>query len=107
MSNCPAGYLARWHIAADSMYSDRHEDTADEIAVQSSRFFLGINYQCISCHRGRGIYRALVARRAAIAQERGIRYLQVDASDDSRPILERLGFTPLTTSTPYIWRPPA
>jgi GNAT superfamily N-acetyltransferase len=55
--------------------------------------------------RGRGIYRALVARRAKLAVELGIRYLQVDASDDSRPILERLGFTPVTTTTPYVWSP--
>jgi GNAT superfamily N-acetyltransferase len=55
--------------------------------------------------RGRGIYRALVARRAQLAAERGFRYLQVDASDDSRPILERLGFVALTTTTPYVWRP--
>ena len=59
----------------------------------------------LKSHRGRGIYRALVARRAAIAGARGIRYLQVDASDDSRPILERLGFLALTTTTPYVWTP--
>ncbi|MEV0413353.1 GNAT family N-acetyltransferase [Streptomyces sp. NPDC050448] len=53
--------------------------------------------------RGRGIYRLLVAHRARIAAERGIRYLQVDASDDSRPILQRLGFTALGTTVPYIW----
>ena len=34
----------------------------------------------------------LVARRAQFAAARGVRFLQVDASDDSRPILERLGF---------------
>ena len=56
--------------------------------------------------RGRGIYRSLVARRARLAAELGRRYLQVDASDDSRPILERLGFIPVTTTTPYIWAPP-
>lgn len=56
--------------------------------------------------RGRGIYRALVARRAEIARERGFRYLQVDASDMSRPILERLGFTAITETTPYVWEPP-
>ncbi len=58
-------------------------------------------------YRGRGIYKALVAVRAADAIERGFTYLQVDASDDSRPILERLGFVPVTTTTPYIWRPSA
>jgi GNAT superfamily N-acetyltransferase len=55
--------------------------------------------------RGRGIYRALVARRAKLAAERGRRYIEVDASDDSRPILERLGFVPVTTTTPYVWSP--
>lgn len=55
--------------------------------------------------RGRGIYRALVAYRARIAAERGYRYLQVDASDQSRPILQRLGFAVLTTTTPYEYRP--
>ncbi|WP_329135575.1 GNAT family N-acetyltransferase [Streptomyces sp. NBC_01476] len=52
--------------------------------------------------RGRGIYRALVAHRARIAAAKGIRYLQVDASDDSRPILRRLGFVPLSVTTPYL-----
>ncbi len=55
--------------------------------------------------RGRGIYRALVAYRANLAADRGFRYLEVDASDDSRPILERLGFVPVTTTTPFIWSP--
>lgn len=49
-----AGYLARWHVAGDTMYSDRYEDTADEIVVQSGRIFLGLNYQCVSCHGGKG-----------------------------------------------------
>ncbi|WP_411086474.1 GNAT family N-acetyltransferase [Streptomyces sp. 061-3] len=54
--------------------------------------------------RGKGIYRALVAFRAAIAAERGYTYLQVDATDQSRPILQRLGFTALSTTTPYVYR---
>jgi GNAT superfamily N-acetyltransferase len=55
--------------------------------------------------RRRGIYRALVAHRAKLAAARGRRYIEVDASDDSRPILERLGFIPVTTTTPYVWSP--
>lgn len=55
--------------------------------------------------RRRGLYRALVARRAQLALAEGIEYLQVDASDNSRPILERLGFTAVTTTTPLVWRP--
>lgn len=57
--------------------------------------------------RGRGIYRALVGYRARLAAERGFRYLQVDSSPDSQPILKRLGFVRLTTTTPYVWAPPA
>jgi GNAT superfamily N-acetyltransferase len=59
----------------------------------------------LAAWRRRGIYRALVARRAQLAAGRGVKYLQVDASDDSRPILERLGFVPVTTTTPYVWTP--
>jgi GNAT superfamily N-acetyltransferase len=55
--------------------------------------------------RGRGIYRALVAHRAKLAVARGRRYIEVDASDDSRPILERLGFDAVTATTPYVWSP--
>ncbi|MFC9844933.1 GNAT family N-acetyltransferase [Streptomyces sp. NPDC060223] len=56
--------------------------------------------------RSRGIYRALVATRAALAAARGVRFLHVDASDDSAPILRRLGFHAITTTTPYVWSPP-
>jgi GNAT superfamily N-acetyltransferase len=57
--------------------------------------------------RGRGIYRALVARRAQLAVARGVTYLQVDASADSSPILRRLGLQAVTTTTPYVWAPTA
>jgi GNAT superfamily N-acetyltransferase len=53
--------------------------------------------------RRRGIYRALVRYRANLALARGYELLEVDASDDSRPILERLGFVPVTTTTPFVW----
>lgn len=55
--------------------------------------------------RGRGIYRALVSRRAQEAVERGVGYLWVDASDESSPILQRLGMQAVTTTTPWIWEP--
>jgi len=42
-----------------------------------------------------------------LAASRGVPYLYVDASPDSRPILERLGFVAVTTTTPYVWSPPA
>ena len=55
--------------------------------------------------RRRGIYRALVTLRARVARAEGRRYLEVDALDTSRPILERMGFRAVTTTTPYVWRP--
>ncbi len=52
-------------------------------------------------YRRRGLYRATVAKRAELARERGYRWLYSDALPTSRPILERLGFVPLTTTTPF------
>jgi GNAT superfamily N-acetyltransferase len=56
----------------------------------------------LAAYRGRGIYRALVARRAQLAVADGFTLLQVDASDDSRPILERLGLSVVGGTTPYV-----
>ncbi|MGW4564244.1 GNAT family N-acetyltransferase [Streptomyces sp. NPDC004561] len=57
----------------------------------------------VEAWRGRGLYRALVAHRAHVAAAHGYRYLQVDASPMSRPILARLGFQALSTTTPYLY----
>ena len=54
-------------------------------------------------YRRRGLYRATVARRAELARERGYRWLYSDALPTSRPILERLGFVPITTTTPFVF----
>ncbi len=50
-------------------------------------------------HRSRGLYRAMVGRRAMDAVRAGASYLRVDALPTSQPILERLGFEVLT----YVW----
>ncbi|MFF4755089.1 GNAT family N-acetyltransferase [Streptomyces sp. NPDC002514] len=57
----------------------------------------------LAAWRGRGLYRTLIAHRARAAAAHGFRYLQVDASPMSRPVLERLGFHVLTTTTPYLY----
>ena len=57
--------------------------------------------------RGRGIYRALTAARAASALARGARYIHSDSTPYSRPILERSGLMAVTTTTPYVWTRPA
>jgi GNAT superfamily N-acetyltransferase len=80
---------------------------ADDIAVGAGRLecppgrsFASIwGGSTIPAFRKRGVFRALVAIRAAYAWRAGYTYLTVDARETSRPILERLGFTPLTTVT--------
>jgi len=57
--------------------------------------------------RGRGIYRALVGARVALARARGYRYVTVDAMATSRPILERVGFQPLVGVVGWVRRPDA
>lgn len=57
----------------------------------------------VAAWRGRGIYRALIAHRARVAAAQGYRYVYVDASSMSRPILARLGFHALSITTPYVY----
>lgn len=55
-------------------------------------------------YRKMGLYTAVVAVRAQEAIQRGYRFLMVDASDMSRPILQKRGFQLLTHTTPYTWK---
>jgi hypothetical protein len=85
------------------------EDAAEVVCAAWVRFEQGTDFgtlwggATLPAWRRRGVYRATVAYRANLAAERGYRYLSVDASSESRPILERLGFVAVTTTTPYIW----
>jgi hypothetical protein len=56
-------------------------------------------------YRQRGLYTQVVAIRAQEAIARGYRFLTVDASDMSRPILLKRGFHLLTYTYPYFWQP--
>ena len=60
----------------------------------------------LPAYRGRGYYTALLVARAREARRRGYRFLTVDASPMSRPILEKRGFQFLGFSTPCQWSPP-
>ena len=57
--------------------------------------------------RRKGLYRELVAARANEALRRDVRFLTVDASPMSRPVLGRLGFRQIGCSYPCTWRPTA
>ena len=54
----------------------------------------------------RGFYTALVERHVVTALAAGARLLTVDANENSRPVLERVGFRPLVGVQGYVWRPP-
>lgn len=51
--------------------------------------------------RCRGVYKAMLAARAHAAKARGAQYLSVEASPESLPILERLGFVALSSLVFY------
>jgi GNAT superfamily N-acetyltransferase len=84
---------------------DRMVSAAWLVAQPGSRFARLWGGATLPEWRRMGIYRALVAERARLASDWGAAYLQVDASPDSRPILERLGLVAVTTATPYVWTP--
>lgn len=102
--------VQRWRDAPDSfeMWAARDEQ-GDVVCSGRIDFVEGTDFAglwggaCDPGHRGRGLYRALVGCRARSAQARGTDLVQVDCSEDSRPILERAGLTPITTVTAAIW----
>jgi hypothetical protein len=48
----PSGYVARWVVIGVKCDDAVHEDTADELAIHTTRHFLGIDLSCVSCHDG-------------------------------------------------------
>lgn len=58
----------------------------------------------VSSFRKMGLYTALLAVRAQEAKARQVRFLTVDASDMSRPILEKFGFEMIASSYPCRWK---
>jgi hypothetical protein len=50
-----ANFVARERVMDGDGYSVmNHEDTCDELAIWTSKLFLGVNIECISCHDGKG-----------------------------------------------------
>jgi hypothetical protein len=51
----PANFVARHRVMGGDGYSEvNHEDTADELAIWTTRLFLGVDLECVSCHDGKG-----------------------------------------------------
>lgn len=81
----------------------------DDIPVSSAwaRFLPGSQFaslwggSTLEAYRGQGHYSALLAARAQEAARRGVRFLTVDASPMSRPILEKHGFQVISWARDY------
>ena len=58
----------------------------------------------LAAYRKQGFYTALVAVHLQEALRRGARFLTIDASPMSRPIVERFGFRHITTAYACNWR---
>lgn len=82
------------HVA----YVDGVPVAAGRLELPEGRSFAGLYTGGVApAFRGRGLYRALVRSRAREAAARGYGYVITEALETSRPILEQLGFAPLTT----------
>jgi len=93
LANIRAG-VASAHVA----YVDGAPVAAGRLEMPSGRSFAGLYTGGVApAFRGRGLYRALVQSRAREAAARGYSYVITEALETSRPILEKLGFAPLTT----------
>ncbi len=67
---------------------------------------VGLRHCAVPAFQRRGLYTALVERHVVTALAAGARLLTVDANENSRPVLERVGFSPLVGVQGYLWQPP-
>ncbi len=104
-----------WKLTHYPEYISFYGAYVDEVPVASARMYYPSNSQFSSmwgggtlpAYRGKGVYTALVAARVQEAIQRGRRFLTIDASPMSRPIVEKLGFVEISTSTPCNWQLPS
>jgi hypothetical protein len=106
------GYLTHLHAARPDLLSlygavveGQVVSAAWIIYYEGSPFASLLGGATLPEHRSRGFYNALLAARTREALERGVRFLAVDASSMSAPILARHGFTALEQTTYCRWSP--
>ena len=51
-NSAEANLLVRFYVDEPDQITVNHEDYYDELAIHTTRMFLGINLECISCHDG-------------------------------------------------------
>lgn len=52
--NAPVNFFIRYYVDHPDQSTVSQEDSFDEFAIRSTRMFLGINLECVSCHDGKG-----------------------------------------------------
>jgi GNAT superfamily N-acetyltransferase len=92
------------HLSVYIAYADGVPVSAAWISFHDRSQFAGLwGGSTLAEYRGRGFYTALLAARLQEARQRGVRFLTIDASPMSRPIVEKNGFQFLTFTQPFKW----
>ena len=107
----PLAQLLAQEMAHDAEAIHVYAAYADDKPVCAAwiRFHAGTSFaslwggSTLPAYRKRGIYSAMLATRAQEARRRGFRFLTIDASPMSRPIVEKHGFQLLTFSHQCKW----
>lgn len=85
------------------IYVDNQPIASAWLTFKTGSPFAGIwGGSTIKAFRGNGYYSALLNKRIAVAKSRGLKYLIIDASDMSKPIVTKRGFKVVATTTGYI-----
>jgi len=93
------------HLSVYIGYADDRPVSAAWITFHERSQFAGLwGGSTLEEYRQRGFYTALLAVRLQEARRRGVRFLTIDASPMSRPIVEKHGFQFLTMTQPMKWR---
>ena len=93
------------HLSVYIGYADDRPVSAAWITFHARSQFASLwGGSTLEEHRQRGFYTVLLAVRLQAAQRRGVRFLTIDASPMSRPIVEKHGFQFLTMTQPMKWR---
>lgn len=96
--------VAPGDISIYVIYENQKPLTSGWIVYNGDSPFAGIwGGSTVSGYRGKGYYSALLHKRINDAKRRGKKYLVIDASEMSRPIVERHGFKRVAITTPYLY----
>ncbi len=95
------------HVSIYIAYADAVPVAYARITYHDHSQFAGLwGGSTLKEHRGRGFYTGLLAIRLQEARRRRVRFLTIDASPMSQPIVEKHGFQFLTLTQPFKGRVP-